>query len=75
VIGSSAGAFGAVWAQAELRKVLGAMGARVVDFEIALGHADEKFDEAGSLLDDDVRQSLREAIDSALAETTFAVAA
>ena len=31
VIGSSAGAFGGVWAAAELRKVLGAMGARVVD--------------------------------------------
>jgi Predicted flavoprotein len=31
VIGSSAGAFGAVWAQAELRKVLGTMGARVAE--------------------------------------------
>src|SRR6185312_6433191 len=31
VIGSSEGAFGAVWSQAELSKVLGAMGARVAD--------------------------------------------
>jgi chromate reductase len=38
VIGSSAGAFGGVWAAAELRKVLGAMGARVADAELAVGH-------------------------------------
>jgi chromate reductase len=34
VIGASTGLFGAVWAQAELRKVLGVMGARVVDREL-----------------------------------------
>ena len=40
VIGASAGLFGAVWAQAELRKVLGqAMGARVVEGEVAVGQA------------------------------------
>ena len=31
VIGASTGMFGAVWAQAEIRKVLGAMGGRVVE--------------------------------------------
>src|SRR5919202_3747817 len=56
VIGSSAGAFGGVWAAAELRKVLGAMGARVTDAELAVGHAAEKFDDEGRLADDDVRQ-------------------
>ena len=56
VIGSSAGAFGGVWAAAELRKVLGAMGARVTDVELAVGHAHEKFDESGNLVDDDVRE-------------------
>ena len=44
VVGASAGAFGAVWAQGELRKVLGAIGARVVDGEVALGHAPTKFE-------------------------------
>ena len=39
VVGASMGAFGAVWAQAELRKVLAATGARVVDGEVAVGHA------------------------------------
>jgi chromate reductase len=40
-LGASTGMFGAVWAQAELRKVLGAMGGRVVDGELAVGHARE----------------------------------
>ena len=35
VIGASTGSFGAVWAQAELRKVLGSTGARVVDLDLA----------------------------------------
>jgi chromate reductase, NAD(P)H dehydrogenase (quinone) len=39
VIGASTGMFGAVWAQAELRKVLGAMGGRVAEAELAVGHA------------------------------------
>jgi chromate reductase len=39
VIGASTGMFGAVWAQAELRKVLGAMGGRVVEAELPVGHA------------------------------------
>ena len=55
VISSSAGAFGGVWAAAELRKVLGAMGARVTEAELAVGHAHEKFDDDGRLVDDDVR--------------------
>jgi len=62
VIGSSAGMFGAVWAQAELRKVLGAMGARVADVEVAVGHAGEKFDADGALVDDDVREQLADAL-------------
>jgi chromate reductase len=38
-IGASTGMFGAVWAQAELRKVLGALGARVVEADLPVGHA------------------------------------
>jgi chromate reductase len=70
VIASSAGAFGAVWAAAELRKVLSAMGARVAEVELAIGHAQEKFDADGRLTDDDVRQGLRVALESLIAETT-----
>jgi chromate reductase len=61
VVGASAGMFGAVWAQAELRKVLSTMGARVAEGgEVAVGHAEGRFDEAGTLTDlnlaDDVRE-------------------
>jgi chromate reductase len=41
VIGASTGMFGAVWAQAELRKVLEAIGARVIDRELPVPMADE----------------------------------
>jgi len=68
VIGSSAGAFGAVWAQAELRKVLGAMGARVVDTEVSVGHASEKFDADGKLVDEDIRDQLRDTLTALTAE-------
>ena len=63
VIGASAGMFGAVWSQAELRKVLGqALGADVADVEVAVGRSFEKFDEDGRLIDDDVRAQLRDAV-------------
>ena len=63
VVGASMGAFGAVWAQAELRKVLAAIGARVVEGDVAVGHAHTKFAEAGQLLDDDLREQLAEVVD------------
>ena len=75
VISSSAGAFGGVWAAAELRKVLGAMGARVTEAELAVGHAAEKFGDDGRLADDDVRQGLSDALATLVAEVPAAVAA
>jgi chromate reductase len=69
VVGASTGAFGAVWAQAELRKVLAATGARVVEGELALGHAHERFDDAGRLRDANLREELQEVVDTLLAET------
>jgi chromate reductase len=67
VIGASTGAFGAVWAQAELRKVLGASGARVIQGDLALGHAHEKLVE-GAELDEELRTPLRELLEQLLAE-------
>lgn len=43
VVGSSTGLFGAVWAQAEARKVLAAIGARVIDRELPVSQAGEHF--------------------------------
>jgi chromate reductase len=42
VVGASTGIFGAVWAQAELRKVLAAIGARVLGCELAVGQAADR---------------------------------
>ena len=44
VIGASTSLFGAVWAQAEARKVLGSIGARVVHHELPVASADAAFD-------------------------------
>jgi len=40
-IGASTGMFGAVWAQAETRKVLVALGSRVIETELPVARADE----------------------------------
>jgi chromate reductase, NAD(P)H dehydrogenase (quinone) len=68
VIGASAGMFGAVWAQAELRKVLGAIGARVSEGEVAVGHAAERFDENGRLNEPNLEQEVHEVITTLLAD-------
>ena len=62
VVGASTGAFGAVWAQAELRKVLTTAGARVVEADVAVGHAPTKFDETGALVDEEILEQLEEAL-------------
>jgi chromate reductase, NAD(P)H dehydrogenase (quinone) len=53
VIGASTGMFGAVWAQAELRKALAAAGARVIDRELPIAIADEAFNADGTLVEHD----------------------
>jgi len=62
VIGASTGMFGAVWAQAELRKVLGAAGSRVTEVELAVGHAHEHLDPAGHLEDPTQEEALRDSV-------------
>lgn len=68
VVGASTGAFGAVWSQAELRKVLAAIGARVVEGEVAVGHAPSRFDESGGLTDDEIRSQLEELLATLVSE-------
>ena len=62
VIGASTGLFGAVWAQAEVRKALKASGANVLDFELPVGMADAAFAEDGSLADPAQTERLCEAL-------------
>jgi chromate reductase len=76
VMGATTGSFGAVWAQAELRKVLGSAGARVVDGEVALAHAQDGFAEDGSLKDEGLRDQasslVRLLVDEAAADRVAA---
>ena len=72
VVGASTGMFGAVWAQAELRKVLSATGARVVEGEVAVGHADTRFDEDGRLNDPNLEEQVAEVARTLLAELDVA---
>ena len=62
VIGASTGLFGAVWAQAEVRKTLKASGANVVEAELPVGMADSAFSHDGSLLDPDLAARLQDVV-------------
>jgi chromate reductase len=59
VIGASTGQFGAMWAQADLRKILGVAGARVIGDELPVTRAHERFDAEGRLLDGELHERLR----------------
>jgi len=67
VIGDSPGAFGAVWAQAELKKVVGLIGARVLPIELPVSKAATLFDADGRLIDDQLRVRLAEIVSDLVA--------
>jgi chromate reductase, NAD(P)H dehydrogenase (quinone) len=69
VIGASTGQFGAMWAQADLRKALGIAGARVSTAELAVPRAHEAFDEI------DLAERLRTVLETIAAEASVAAAA
>jgi chromate reductase, NAD(P)H dehydrogenase (quinone) len=66
VIGASTGLFGAVWAQAELRKVLATIGARVVDRELPIAQAEEALGSDGLPLDELALEQLSATLDGLL---------
>jgi chromate reductase, NAD(P)H dehydrogenase (quinone) len=67
VVGTSTGLFGAVWAQAEVRKALRTAGARVVERDLPLGSAAEAFAADGSLRDQESVSRLAEIVEALLA--------
>jgi chromate reductase len=66
VIGTSTSLFGAVWAQAETRKVLSSIGARVVDRELPVPDAEESLASDGMPLEQDIVEALSATIDELL---------
>lgn len=83
VIGASTGMFGAVWAQAEARKVLGALGGRVLEREYPFPHAQDAYEdgelrltpEQSTALEELVRELVASAEEAAEARAGVAVAA
>jgi len=68
VAGASTGAFGAIWAQQDLRRVLGIAGARVIDGEVAVAEAQHAFDDEGRLVDPILAERLRAHLESLVRE-------
>lgn len=69
VVGASTGMFGAVWAQAETRKVLGALGARVVESELPVAKVADLYAD-GRL---ELPPQLAEQLEEILAELVAAI--
>jgi chromate reductase len=61
--------FGAIWAQAELRKILRTIGARVDERELVVPRAQHAFGANGTLRDLEVASALRAIIDELLDNT------
>ena len=67
VVGASQGQFGALWAQQDLRRILGIAGARVVGEPVPVSRAHEGFDESAIDGVRDVLETLVQAADPAAA--------
>ena len=59
VAGATTGQYGAIWAQQDLKRVLGIAGARVVGDELPVSTASDKFDDDGRLVDALLAERLR----------------
>jgi chromate reductase len=62
VVGASVTDYGAIWAQDHLRKALGLAGARVMDGDLPVARAHERFDPDGELVDLELREHLEEIV-------------
>jgi chromate reductase len=72
VIGASTSLFGAVWAQAQVRKALQIAGADVLDQEVPVGQAHTAFTEHGSISDPEIQSALEDLVGVLLTRATSA---
>jgi chromate reductase len=75
VIGASVTDYGAVWAQDHLRKSLGLAGARVLEGELAVPKAPDRFSADGELTDPETRERLEALLEDLTAQVRQAVKA
>jgi chromate reductase, NAD(P)H dehydrogenase (quinone) len=75
VAGATTGQYGALWAQQDLRRILGIAGARVTEGELPIARARNVFDEEGRLRDTLVAERLRTHLEALVHEAAVPVAA
>jgi chromate reductase, NAD(P)H dehydrogenase (quinone) len=75
VVGASTGLFGAVWAQAEARKVLATIGANVLERDLPVGQVHDAWADDGTLLDPELRTALGEIVRELVAQAESVVRA
>ena len=75
IMGASTGSYGAMWAQTDLRRVLGVAGARVVGDELPVARAAEQFDAEGRLTDPELQARLAAQVELLAAEAQGVLAA
>ena len=75
IAGATTGQYGAIWAQQDLRRILGIAGARVIDGELPVARAQYAFDESGRLINPLVADRLQERVWALAREATPALVA
>ena len=70
VVGASTGIFGAAWAQADARRILAAIGARVIERELSIAEAQDAFDPAGALRDPNLELVYSDLLAALVAESS-----
>lgn len=75
VAGATTGQYGAIWAQQDLRRILGIAGARVIEGELPVSDADNAFDERGRLVSHELADQLRKMLAEMIAEAEPAAVA
>jgi chromate reductase len=75
VVGATTGAYGGVWAQADLRKSLGIAGARLVQAELAVGKAGDHLYEDGEIVDADTQEKITAVLEDLVATAEPALVA
>jgi chromate reductase, NAD(P)H dehydrogenase (quinone) len=75
IAGVTTGQYGAMWAQQDLRRILGIAGARVMDGDLPVSRAATVFDDSGRLVDELVEGRLRDHLAALASEVQVPVAA
>jgi len=75
IAGVTTGQYGALWAQQDLKRILGIAGARVVGGELPVGRAENAFDESGRVVDTLLAERLRAHLEQLAADVHAALPA